>query len=104
VGAQLAGGVAGAYGHAEVAQGAVDLLWEGSYLFTPGLVAVGISAAAASFTHKVVPIWLGAFAVVVALGSLAPWMGILVFVAWVLATSIVESIRAIRPVYVVEVS
>jgi len=33
----------------------------------------------------------------VALGSIAPWMGIFVFLAWVLATSIVELIGAFRP-------
>jgi len=96
-GVQLAGGVAGDSGHAEVAQGAIDFLWNSSLMFTPGLLAVGIAAAAVSFAHRTLPIWLGVFAVVVALGSLAPWMGIFVFGVWVLATSIVELIRAFRP-------
>ncbi|MEA2001866.1 MAG: hypothetical protein U9N84_08290 [Actinomycetota bacterium] len=96
-GAQLAGGVAGESGHAEVAQGAIDFLWNGTLLFTPGLLAVGIAAAAASLLSRAIPIWIGVFAVVVALGALAPWIGILVFVAWVLAASIAELVRAFRP-------
>jgi hypothetical protein len=103
LGVQLAGGVAGEWGHAEVAQGALDFMWEGVYLFTPGLLAVGIAAAAVSFAHRTLPIWLGVLAVVVALGALAPWIGIFVFVAWVLATSIAEGIRALRPAPAAEV-
>lgn len=95
-GVQVAGGVAGEAGHAEVAQGAIDFLWNGSLLFSPGLLAAGLAAAATSFVSRAIPIWLGVFAVVVALGALAPWIGILVFVAWVLAASIVELVRAFR--------
>ncbi|MGI9647847.1 MAG: hypothetical protein ACR2OI_04945 [Acidimicrobiia bacterium] len=94
---RLAGGVAGEHGHAEVAQGVVDFIWEGVFIFSPGLLAVGIAAAAISFTHRVLPIWLGAFAIVVALGALAPWMGIFVFGAWVLAVSIYELTQVPRP-------
>lgn len=96
-GIQLAGRVAGENGHAEAAQGALDFLWEGVFMFTPGLLAVGIAAAAVSFVDRALPIWLGIFAVLVALGSIAPWVGIFVFVAWILATSIVELIGAFRP-------
>lgn len=93
IGAQLAGGVAGESGHAEVAQGAIDFLWNSSVLFAPGLLAAGLAAAAASFISGTIPKWLGVFAVVVALGALAPWIGIFIFVAWVLAASIAELIR-----------
>lgn len=96
-GAQLAGGVAAESGHAEVTQGVIDFLWNGSLLFSPGLLAVGIGAAVASFVSRAIPIWLGVFAVVVALGAVAPWIGIMIFVAWVLAASIVELTRAFRP-------
>lgn len=96
-GIQLAGRVAGENGHAEAAQGALDFLWEGVFMFTPGLLAVGIAAAAVSFVDGALPIWLGVFAGLVALGSIAPWVGIFVFVAWILATSIVELIGAFRP-------
>ena len=102
VGVQLAGGLAGESGHAEVAQGAIDFLWNSAYLFTPGLLAVGITAAAASFSNRVLPTWLGVFAVVVAVGALAPWIGIFIFILWVLAASIVELIRAFRPETAVE--
>ncbi len=94
---QLAGAEAGDNGHAEVAQGAIDFLWNGTLIFSPGLLAVGIAAAVVSFTYRTLPTWLGVFAVVVALGALAPWIGIFVFIAWVLAASIVELIRVSRP-------
>ena len=103
MGIQLAGGVAGEHGHAEVAQGALDFFWESTFLFSPGLLAVGIAAAAASFAYRAVPVWLGVFAVVVALGALAPWVGIFIFVLWVLATSIVEIIRTLRPAIAADV-
>ena len=101
---ELAGAEAGDNGHAEVAQGVIDFLWNGTYIFSPGLLAVGIAAAVGSFTYRTLPIWLGVFAVVVALGALAPWIGILVFIAWVLAASIVELIRVSRPATAADVS
>ena len=71
-------------------------VWNSSLLLSPGLLAVGIAAAAASFTSGAIPKWLGVFAVVVALGALAPWIGIVIFVAWVLAVSIAE-LMPVRP-------
>ncbi len=102
-GVQLAGRVAGEHGHAEVAQGASDFLWEGVFLFSPGLLAIGITAAAISFSDRALPTWLGVFAAVVALGALAPWIGIFIFVAFVLAASIVELIQVSRPTAAVDV-
>ena len=96
-GIQLAGGVAGESGHAEVAQGVNDFLWNGTLFFAPGLLAVGLAAALASFVYRALPVWLGIFAIVVALGAFAPWLGIFIFVLWVLATSITEIIWALRP-------
>ena len=101
-GVQLAGGVAGENGHTEVAQSALDFLWNSAYLFTPGLFAIGITAAAASFSNQAIPNWLGVFGVVVALGAVAPWIGVFVFMLWVLAASIVELIGAFRPETAVE--
>jgi hypothetical protein len=97
IGVQVAGATAGDHGHTEVAQGALDFIWDGILIFSPGLLAVGIAAAVASFTYRILPIWLGVFAVLVALGALVPWLGIFVFVVWVLAASIVELISASRP-------
>jgi hypothetical protein len=96
VGVELAGAEAADRGHAEVAQGAVDFVWNGTLLFSPGLLAVGITGAVASFSYRILPIWLGGLAVVVALGALAPWIGILIFGLWVLAASLVEAVQAFR--------
>ena len=93
---RLAGAEAGDSGHTEVAQGVVDFVWNGTLIFSPGLLALGIAAAVASFTYRIMPTWLGVFSVLVALGTLAPWIGIFLFVVWVLAASIDELIRTIR--------
>lgn len=102
-GALLTGTVAGETGHADVAQGAVDFLWNSSLLFSPGLLAAGIAAAVASFSHRLVPTWLGVLGMVVALGSIAPWIGIFVFFAWILAASIVETAGTLRRATVADV-
>lgn len=93
----LAGATAGDNGHIEVAQVAGDFMWNITLIFSPGLLAVGIAAAVVSFTHRALPTWLGALAILVALGAVFPWIGILVFIAWVLAASIVEIIHVSRP-------
>ena len=64
----------------------------------------GITAAVASFTYRILPVWLGVLAVLVALGALAPWIGIAIFGVWVLAASIVELISASRPEITADVS
>lgn len=96
VGVELAGAEGADRGHTEVAQGAVDFLWNGTLLFSPGLLAVGISGATASLSNRILPVWLGGLAVVVALGALVPWIGIFVFGIWVLAASLVEVVQAFR--------
>lgn len=96
-GVDLAGGVAGESGHAEVAQWAADFIWNGSFLFSPGLLAVGVATAVASFTSRTIPTWLGVFSVVVAVGAVFPWLGIFVFVLWVLAASIASMISVKEP-------
>jgi hypothetical protein len=83
-------------GHPQVVRAANDLLWESSALAIPGLLALGISAAVASFAAHAMPWWLGAFSVVIALSALAPWMGVGGFVFWVLAVSVTELVRAVR--------
>lgn len=97
VAVELAGAEAGERGHTEVVQGAVDFMWNLSLIFSPGLLAVGIAAAVASFSNRILPVWLGALGVLVTLGALAPWLGVLVFGAWVLAAAIIEVVSTSRP-------
>jgi len=96
VSAVLIGAEAADQGHVEVAQGVIDFIWNAAWLFTPGLLAFGVGAAAASFSQRVLPVWLGVFAVLVALSAIAPWIGLPLFGLWVLAASIDELIRLIR--------
>lgn len=96
IGVELAGAEAADRGHAEVAQGAVDFLWNGALLFSPGLLAVGITTAIASFFYRILPIWLGALSTVVALGALVPWIGIVIFGVWILAAGLADAVQAIR--------
>ena len=94
VGVDLMGAEAGGNGHTEVAQAAVDFSWNGTVLFSPGLLALGLSAAIASFAYRALPVWLGVFAVLVALSALVPWIGIFIAVIWVLAASISDLISS----------
>jgi hypothetical protein len=94
--AQLTGAEAADQGHVEVAQGVIDFTWNAAWLFTPGLLALGVGAATASFSQKVLPVWLGVFGVLIALSAIAPWIGLPLFGLWVLAASIDELIRVIR--------
>lgn len=96
VGALLTGDQAADLGHVEVAQGVVDFIWNAVWLFTPGLLAFGVGTAVASFSQKVLPVWLGVFGVLVALSAIAPWIGIGLFGLWVLAASIDELVRVMR--------
>lgn len=90
VGANLTGAEAGDQGHTEVALGVIDFTWNGVWLFTPGLLALGAAVALAAFADRALPLWLGAFGVLVALSALAPWIGAPIFAIWVLAASIEE--------------
>lgn len=96
VGAQLTGAEAADQGHVDVAQGVVDFTWNAAWLFSPGLLALGVGIAAASFSQRVLPVWLGVFGVLVALSAIAPWIGVPLFALWILAASIDELIRVIR--------
>lgn len=98
IGAQLTGAVAGDVAHADASLVVADFLWNGSYLATPGLLATGLAAAVAGLVTRAIPVWLAAFAIVVALGALAPWLGVFVFVAWILAASVAEMAHLSRPV------
>jgi hypothetical protein len=96
VGAQLTGAEAADQGHVEVAQGVIDFTWNAAWLFSPGLLALGVGIATASFSQRVLPVWLGVFGVLVALSAIAPWIGLPLFGLWVLAASIDELIRVTR--------
>ncbi len=96
IAADLTGAEAGQQGHAEVAQGFVDFNWNGVWLFSPGLLAVGIAVAVASFSDHVLPAWLGALGVLLAVSAIAPWIGLPIFMLWVVAASVHELVSVIR--------
>ena len=96
VGAELTGAEAGEQGHAEVAQAVVDFNWNGVWIFSPGLLAVGIAVSLASLSYRVLPGWLGVLGVLVALSAIVPWIGVPIFGIWVLAATIEEIIAISR--------
>ena len=83
-------------GHAEVAQSAADFVWGSAWMATPGLLALGVSAALAGFTVRALPRWLGGFAALLALAALVPWAGVGLFVFWVMAAALTELVRSVR--------
>lgn len=96
LGLQLAAHVVGDYGHSESIQVVIDLLWLSFWLFLPGLLVFGASAAVAGLRREYHPVWLGLIGVLVALTAFLPWDGLFVFVAWVGAASILQLSRILR--------
>ncbi|NND76011.1 MAG: hypothetical protein HKN44_13495 [Ilumatobacter sp.] len=96
IAARLAGAEAGENAHNDVVHGVVDFLWNGAWLFTPGLLALGVGICVAAFGHHVLPVWLGVFGVLVAVGAIMPWIGLPLFVLWVLAAAVTEIVGLAR--------
>ena len=96
VAAELTGAEAGDQGQGDVAQAVVYFNWNGVWLFSPGLLAIGVGVAVASFSFRALPIWLGVFGVLVGVSALAPWVGVPLFGIWVLAASISEIVSMAR--------
>lgn len=94
--ARITASVGADEGHVSVVRAANDLIWESAWLASPGLLALGASAAVVSFAARALPLWLGAFAVLLALTALVPWMGVGGFVFWVLGAAIAELVRGVR--------
>ena len=93
LGLQLAAHVVGDFGHSGSVLIVVDLLWLAFWLFLPGLLVFGVSAAVAGLRSDFQPLWLGVFGVLVALTAFLPWDGLFVFVPWIAAASVVHLVR-----------
>lgn len=97
LGMQLAAHVVGDFGHSGSVHIVVDLLWLAFWLFLPGLLVFGVSAAVAGLRTDFHPLWLGIIGVLVGLTAFLPWDGLFVFVPWVAAASIVHLVRRRNP-------
>lgn len=89
-GVDLMGRVGAEHGHEVVAQAANDFAWNSVWLYTPGLLGVGLAATSAGLRGRGLPRWLGGFGVLVCIGALMPWIGLLVVLVWMLALAITE--------------
>ena len=96
LGLQLAAHVAADNGHYESVQVMIDLLWLAFWLFLPGLLIFGVSAAIAGLRSELHPKWLGVLGILVAITALLPWDGLFVFVVWVAAASILQIVRNLK--------
>ena len=92
-GVDLMGRVGAEHGHEAVAQAANDFTWNVVWLYSPGLLAIGLAATSAGLRHRGLPRWLGAFGAVVAVGAVMPWIGLFVGLVWMLALSIYELVQ-----------
>jgi hypothetical protein len=92
-GIDLMGRVGAEHGHEAVAQAANDFTWNVVWLYSPGLLAIGLAATSAGLRHRGLPRWLGAFGAVVAVGAVMPWIGLFVGLVWMLALSIYELVQ-----------
>lgn len=89
-GVDLMGRVGAENGHEVVAVAANDFAWNIVWLYTPGLLAIGLASAAAGLGGRGLPKWLGRTAVVVTVGAIMPWIGLPLLVLWLAALSIRE--------------
>lgn len=89
-GIDLMGRVGAEHGHQAVAVAANDFGWNITWLYTPGLLAIGLAGATAGLQGRGLPRWLGGTAVVVTLGAMMPWIGLAVLLLWLTALSIRE--------------
>lgn len=72
----------------QVAKALFALGWESILVMGPPLVVFGATTAMLVLRFKVLPLWLGAVAVLVFLGGFVPWMGAPILALWVLLTSL----------------
>ena len=87
--AQMATSIDGLAEEVVLARLIVVFDWNSAVLFTPGILAMGASAAIGGRGPRGLPGWLAASAAVVALGAIAPWIGAPLLLLWVLVTSVV---------------
>ena len=96
IGLQLTAHVVGDFGHSESVHVVIDLLWLAFWLFLPGLLVFGVSAAVAGLRSDFHPLWLGVIGALVGLTAFLPWDGLFVFVPWVAAASVLHLVRNMR--------
>lgn len=82
---------------AQVAKALFVFGWEIALVLGPPVAAFGASAAVLILRFKLLPWWLGAFAVLVFLSGLVPWMAVAVLGPWVALTSIVLLVEGRKP-------
>ena len=80
---QMASTLDGVPGAAAIARHIVIYAWNSTYLFVPGIFAIGVSAVLATADSSALPRWLGYSALVVVLGAFMPWIGLLVLLLWI---------------------
>lgn len=96
-GFELMGWVGAEHGHEAVAVAASDFRWNLLWLYTPGLLAVGLAGASAGLRDRGLPRWAGVSAVLVAVGALMPWIGLVVVLLWLIALSAAELFGRAEP-------
>ncbi len=80
----------------EIAKMLFVMEWNLIWLLAPGIIAGAGAAAVMSLRFGALPQWLGWLAILVAITGLMPWIGALVFLAWigiVSGTLVVQQIR-----------
>ena len=81
-----------------VAKAVFALLWNYIWVFAPPLIALTAGASAVIIRTAALPKWTGWAGLLTAVTMLMPWIGLLVFLVWVLLLSVVLSVQSRRPV------
>ena len=80
----------------QVAKTLFALQWNYIWLFAPPLIALTAGASAVIIRFRALPRWIGWLGVVVAVSLLMPWIGVIIFLGWVVVVSAVLLLRTRR--------
>ena len=82
-----------------VAKTIFALLWNYIWVLAPPLFALSAGASAVIIRTAALPKWTGWVGLFAAVTMLMPWIGLFVFLIWVLLLSVVLSVQAWRPTH-----
>ncbi len=80
----------------QVAKALIALEWRDIWVLAPPMIAFTLGASLVIVRYAALPRWIGWIGFPVAVTLLIPWIGVALFVAWVLVVSIVLLIQAWR--------
>ena len=66
------------------------------FVAAPGIIAMAGAAGAMSLRFRALPVWLGGLAILVAIGGVIPFIGLLLLIPWLAAVSVTLLVQDFR--------